>query len=185
MLYFQFNRAANDPQQAIADFRAQLLTAVAASPGAPLVVDLRFNTGGNGDIGRELMEQLQQEVGVRKVFVITGRATFSAGLFHAVQWKHWGKAVFVGEPPGDELDFWSEGGNAILPRSGLTLHFANARRCYSTRKSDVPWFAQLPVDTLRPDVPATNTFEQYVAGTDAAMEAIARITSSAGSSRSR
>ncbi len=172
LLYFQFNRAANDPQQTIAEFREQLLAAIAQHAVNGLVIDLRFNTGGNGDIGRELMERLQKEVGARKVFVITGRATFSAGLFHAVQWKHWGKAVLVGELPGDGLDFWSEGGNAVLPRSGLTLHFANARHCYSTRKSDVPCFAQLPVQTLRPDLPATSSFEQYAAGRDASMDAI-------------
>src|SRR5262249_16494256 len=88
-LYFQYNRSTSDPQYSIAQFEKELLNAMSSYPKAALIVDLRFNTGGDGSVGRQIMEDLQAASASRRVYVIIGRTTFSAGLFHAVQWKHW------------------------------------------------------------------------------------------------
>jgi len=153
-LYFQYNRAASDEQHPI--------------------FDLRFNTGGDGNIGRQMMESVQNASTSRRVYVITGRSTFSAGLFHAVQWKHWGGATLVGEEPGDDLEFFAEGGNILFPNSRLTIHFANARHCYSaaSKTPSSECFMELRVESLPISLPATNSFEQYRSGSDAAFDAI-------------
>jgi hypothetical protein len=57
--------------------------------------------------------------------------TFSAGLFHAMQLRQQANAILVGEPFGDELDFWAEGGNAVAPNSKLSLHYADRLHSYS------------------------------------------------------
>jgi hypothetical protein len=172
--YFQYNRSGNDEQHPITQFQEEFIKAMTDRPSAPLIVDLRFNTGGDGNFGRSLMERVQSASTSRKVYVITGRTTFSAGLFHAVQWKYWGKATFVGEEPGDGLEFFAEGGNILLPNSALTIHFANARHCYSaaskTRSSEC--FNELRVESLAIRLPSSNSFEQYRAGRDAAFDAI-------------
>ena len=173
-LYFQYNRSASDVQHPIAQFEEELMKAMADRPKAALIVDLRFNTGGDGNIARQMMERVQSASTFRKVYVITGRATFSAGLFHAVQWKHWGKAILVGEEPGDGLEFFAEGGNILLPNSRLTIHFANARHCYSaaSKTPSSECFNELRVESLAIRLPAANSFEQYRSGTDAAFYAI-------------
>lgn len=175
MLYFQFNRAAEDKADPLRGFGERLLREIASKPLRALVVDLRFNTGGNLDLGRPLMEQLQAHAGGLKVYVIEGGATFSAGLYHVAQWKHWGKVRLVGEEPGDKLDFWSEGGNLNLPNSGLTLHFANAEHCYSqARANDSSCLTHMPVESVDPDVAAPLTFADYAAGIDPALAAITK-----------
>jgi hypothetical protein len=131
ILYFQYNRATPDVQHPLAQFEEELLKAMIDHPRAVLIVDLRFNTGGDGNIARQMMTDVQTASAFRKVYIIVGRTTFSAGLFHAVHWKHWGKGTFVGEEPGDGLEFLAEGGNILLPNFRLTIHFANARHCYS------------------------------------------------------
>jgi hypothetical protein len=173
-LYFQYNRAASDEQHPLAQFEEELLRAMTDHPRAALIVDLRFNTGGDGNIGKQMMRLIQGVSTSRKVYVIIGRTTFSAGLFHAVQWKHWGKAIFVGEEPGDELEFFAEGGNILLPNSRLTIHFANARHCYSAASQTPPTecFNELRVDPLKMALPASNNFEQYRSGRDAAFDTI-------------
>jgi hypothetical protein len=173
-LYFQYNRAASDEQHPVAQFDEALMKAIRDHPQAALIVDLRFNTGGDGTIAEQMMTDLQKACKFRKVYVITGRATFSAGLFHAVQWKHWGNAIFVGEEPGDGLEFFSEGGNVLLPNSKLTVHFANARHCYSALSQTPPaeCFIELRVEPLTIALPASNSFEQYRLGRDAALETI-------------
>jgi hypothetical protein len=100
-----------------------------------VVIDLRFNTGGDIGLGRAAMDTLRTLVREKRaeVVVISGRATFSAGLYHLAEWKTWGARI-VGEPAGDDLDFWAEGGNIILPNSGLYVHYANGFHGYSRRE---------------------------------------------------
>jgi hypothetical protein len=175
LLYFQFNRSAEQADENLQDFGVRLEAALRRDRVRTLVVDLRFNTGGNQDLGRALMERLQAAAKGRRVYVITGRATFSAGIFHAAQWKQWGKATFIGEPVGDGLDFWSEGGNFELPNSGWLVHFANAFHSYSRKEypERKPYFADLSIDSLAPDYAVSPTFSDYQAGRDPAMEVVA------------
>ena len=189
LLYFQFNRSLEQADETLQDFGVHLEAAYRADKVRTLVIDLRFNTGGNQDLGRAMMERLQAASEGRNVYVITGRATFSAGIFHAAQWKQWGKATFVGEPVGDGLDFWSEGGNFSLPNSGLVVHFANAFHSYSRKEypERKPYFADLSIDTLAPDHPASPSFQDYQLGRDPAMDFVfSRIPAAhKGSSRHR
>ncbi len=176
LLYFQFNRCADHADESVHDFGGRLELAWRDPKVRTFVVDLRFNTGGNLDLAKDLMERLQRATGDRPVYVIIGRATFSAGLYHAAQWKQWGKATFIGEPAGDRLDFWSEGGNVILPNSGLAIHFADAFHSYSRKEypDRKPYFEDLSIDSLAPDYPVSPTFEDYVTGRDSAMDVVLR-----------
>lgn len=171
ILYFQYNRSQEMKDgPSLADFGRDLLAAAGRSDVEALVVDLRFNTGGNLDLATPLMKSLHDKVAGKKVFVITGRATFSAGISHAAQWKQWG-AKIVGEPVGDELDMWAEGGNVELPHSKLTVHYSNGFHGYSKREypERKPYFLDLDVDTLEPDVRVEPTWTDYVSGRDPAM----------------
>jgi len=174
ILYFQYNRAQemnNGPS--LGEFGEQLLSAADRASLAALVVDLRFNTGGNANLAIPLMKSLRERTKDKKVFVITGRATFSAGISHTAQWKEWG-ATIVGEPAGDELDWWAEGGNIELPNSKLTVHYSNGFHGYSKRDYPErrPYFVDFDVDTLAPDIPVEMTWGEYSNGRDPAMDAI-------------
>ena len=174
ILYFQYNRSQEmRDRQTLGDFGHELLRTAERSDVETLVVDLRFNTGGNAYLGTPIMKNLRETIAEKNVFVITGRATFSAGITHAAQWKQWG-AKIVGEHAGDQLDWWAEGGNVELPNSKLTVHYSNGFHGYSKREySDrQPYFFDLDVDTLAPDFPVVPTWAEYLAGRDSAMEVI-------------
>jgi hypothetical protein len=81
----------------------------------------------------------------------------------------------VGEEVGDSLEFFAEGGNIPLPNSKLTIHFANARHCYSTesRTPSSACFNEVRVESLAIQLPTSITFEQYRSGSDPALDAIA------------
>jgi hypothetical protein len=109
------------------------------------------------------------------LYVITGRSTFSAGISHAAHLKQSSNATFVGEPIGDELDTWSEGGNIVLPNSGLTVHFTNGFHSLSTVER--PEFEQyewtdLDLDDLAPDILVRFSSDDYLSGRDPALAAI-------------
>jgi hypothetical protein len=173
-LYVRYSRSQEMPSLSVSAFGEQVAADVDGRPLREVVVDLRFNTGGNLNVGRPLMERLRNlatEKGAR-VFVIVSRATFSAGLYHAAQWKEWG-ATLVGEPPGDELDFWAEGGNVVLPNSQLTVHYSNGFHAYSTRAyPGARIYADLNVRDLRPDWPVAVAWPDYMAGRDPALTTI-------------
>jgi len=141
-----------------------------------LVIDLRWNTGGNNSLARPFLEWVEASRfnAPGRLYVIVGRATFSAGLYCAAWLTQHTAATFVGEPVGDELDYWSEGGNILLPGSGLTLHFANGFHGYSKRRypDREPFFEDLDVDAVAPSIWTKTSVEDWLQGRDTALEAV-------------
>jgi hypothetical protein len=180
LLYLQINRAENAPEgETLGAFGERVLRRLAADSVAKVVVDLRFNTGGNLQIGTPLMRRLAAETRDRgaRLFVITGPATFSAGVTHVAQLRQLGNAVIVGEGPGEGMEFWAEGGNRVMPNSRLTLHFADRMHRYSRIKDPptVPYIdTELYADRITPEIPTPLSSRDYFAGRDPAMEAVLR-----------
>jgi hypothetical protein len=90
--------------------------------------------------------------------------------------KNGARAIIVGEPVGDELDIWSEGGNLLMPNSKLTLHYTNAFHSYSKRDHPEyrPYVEDMSVDSVAPDVPVEQSWDDYINGRDPALDAITR-----------
>jgi hypothetical protein len=179
-LYIQHNRAVQMQDEPMAAFAERVLAALAAQPVRKVVVDERFNTGGNLEIAQPFIRALAQaarECGIR-LYVITGPATFSAGLTHVAQLREWGSATIAGEPAGEGVeDFWAEGGNLRMPNSRLTLHFADRVHSYAAvkRHPRSPHTAyELHVDGITPRLAAPLTSRDYFAGRDPALQAVLR-----------
>src|SRR5262249_38294649 len=130
------------------------------------------NTGGDLTVTSLLAEKLAAGLHGLPVFVLTGRATFSAGITLAAQCKQLAGGVIVGEPVGDELDTRSQGGNLGLPNSGLTVHYANAFHAYSKRVyADRDPVFDLDVASLEPVRALEPSWDEYVRGADPVYDA--------------
>jgi len=144
------------------------------------VVDLRFNGGGNLfnilAFARELTELIPSD---GRIYVITGRTTFSAAIVFAALLKAEakGRVIIVGEPVTDNLHWWSEGDTLTTPNSKLPLHYTTGYHDWANGCSDLDrcyWpvvFHGVAVGTLDPDIPVDETFAQYAAGDDPALDA--------------
>ena len=148
-----------------------------------VILDMRFNGGGNLQLTRQFMSSLPDRVAPDgRVFVLTSPWTFSAAISSTSYVKQAGgtRVVLVGEAPGDRLQFWAEGQPIELPRSGALVLPATQRHDYLTGCkpfSDChPYMVRFPivVRSLAPDLPAPWTIESYTAGRDPGMEAVAR-----------
>lgn len=191
LLYFQFNRSEDDdrgpPFQAFGD---SLLAFVRSHAVRDVVIDLRLNSGGNLDVAKPFMRSLGGDPAIDRpghLFVITGHVTFSAGIYHASQLRQFTHATFVGEPVGDRLDFWAEGGEILLPYSHAVIHYSNGFHGYSGKDhpENRPYYEELNVSSLGPDVAAPLRAADYFARRDPALEAItARLAATAASPRS-
>jgi hypothetical protein len=178
LLYFQFN-ASRDAEtgprfQAFGD---SLLTFADQHPVRSLVVDLRLNSGGDLNVARDFMKHLSQVAKLKqrgRLFVITGHCTFSAGLYHAAQLRQSTPAIFVGESVGDRLDYWAEGGKLVLPNSHAAIWYSNGFHRYSEAEYPEfrPYYEELRIASLVPDIPVPMRSDDYFAGRDPALEAI-------------
>lgn len=172
-MYVQFraNSTADAGGRDIAPFVQRVKEEIAATRPSYLVLDLRFDIGGDIDQTRELARYIAQSVPAR-IYVLTGPYTFSAGIVFAAAVKHDAadRVVIVGEPVGDRLRFWSEGGHACMPKSGyclrastglwdLTRGCAKEAACYGDR-------LDARVDSLDPDIAAPLTSRDWLSGRD-------------------
>jgi hypothetical protein len=173
VLYFQYNRSQNLPEETVAKFGERLLAELERVKPRAFVLDVRFNTGGNLTLSETLMRTLAERTANIPRYVITSRVTFSAGISAVAAWVESGNVTIVGEPVGDELDTWAEGGNVRLPNSGFKAHFANGMHNYSVAPcpADIPC-TDRTVKTMKPGVPVNLTWADYLAGRDPSLEAV-------------
>ncbi len=178
-LYVQFraNSTADAEGREISQFVKRVHDEVQKAEPKNLVLDLRFDIGGDIDQTRDLARALTANVRER-IYVITSRYTFSAGIVMAAAVKPDGgnRVTIVGEKVGDDLRWWSEGENTCLPNFHYCLHVttglwdlvngcAQNPDCYGDR-------LDARVDSLDPQLHAPMTAEMWLSGRDAAMEVI-------------
>jgi hypothetical protein len=173
LIYVQYNRSQPMSATPMSDFTAQVLRLLDEHQVKGFVVDVRFNTGGDAGTGTPFVQTVAPRLKGIPVVVITSRVTFSAGITHAAQWKQFANALVVGEPVGDDLDSWSEGGNILLPNSKLTVHYANGFHSYSRKDypENQPYFYDLNIDSLRPDHFSQVSWPEYLQGKDPVLSA--------------
>jgi len=162
VVYFQFNAVTDKPEEPLAAFYRRMFTTV-DEHGAALVVDLRWNGGGNTFLAQPLVHELIRRDQLT-LFVIVGRATFSAAQNTATLLDRHTRAVFVGEPTGSSPNFVGETAPFHLPHSGVRANV-----------SDLYWQTSWPFDrrtAIAPDIYAPPTFAAYRRNRDPAMDAI-------------
>jgi hypothetical protein len=176
-LYIQFRSHLDRPTGALSSFITKVDEAIRASSPRYLIVDLRFDTGGNIDLTRAWQRTLPGRIPER-IYVIVSRYTFSAGIVAAAALKHDGgtSVTIVGEPVGDRLSWWSEGSDVCLPGSHYCFHRTSGLWDLQHGCSDRPnCFGDsydALVDGLDPDLGAPLTAADWLAGRDRAMEAV-------------
>jgi len=175
VLYLQLNRSQPSAQEAPRAFADRLVGEIERRRPRAIVLDLRFNTGGDSGVSRELLRRVNEATTTIPRFVITGRATFSAGISAVAQFLSGGAATIVGEPAGDDLEHWSEGGYILLPNSRLEADFQTVLHSYSPAPCpEATSCVDMSVDRLAPDLPVTASWEDYRSRRDPALEVIVR-----------
>jgi hypothetical protein len=178
-LYFTFSRSEDQPgRPTLAEFGTKLLQLLQASNDARLIIDLRFNTGGNLMKTRGLFQAIARSAHGQtkgRLFLLIGPSTFSAGITPAAILKQDGRPILVGSRPGDRETFWAEGGNIRLPNSGINMHFADRAHVYGRLDPTIlPHLTYLKLNAgdLSPDLKVAVTFADYMAGRDPLTERI-------------
>lgn len=166
-VYFQFNGVGDHPHETLAEFSDRLFAFIDSHQVSKLVIDLRWNGGGNTYLVQQLLHRI---IGCTKInqygglYVIIGRGTFSAAQNTATAIERETNAIFVGEPSGSRPNFIGETIPFKLPYSKASVNVADLYWQTSWPMDHRPWIA--------PDLYAPPVFEAYSQNRDPAMEAI-------------
>jgi hypothetical protein len=165
----------------IDDFLANTLAELRTRRPRNIIIDLRFNIGGNLNITRDFMQALPGLAQGGRVYAITSGRTFSAAISSLgyLRQAAGDRLVIVGEPIGDRLEFWAEGDIMRLPGLGALMLYATERHNYMTGCPEEDCHASIRehpirVTGLQPDIAAPLRYADFRAGRDPAMEAVAR-----------
>lgn len=193
----QLRKTFDDGNRRITDFLEEAETKREDLGRKHIVLDMRFNAGGNFLLVRNFMVRWPERIPGR-FFVLTSRQTFSAAIAAIAYLKQAGedRVTIVGEPVGDRMMFFSDGLPIQLPHSGryfqpavVRMDYHNGCRIYDdcqeaigqpgrpVATSVLPMLGpvtRMPVavPTLEPDVVAPWTIDAWLNDKDPMMDAI-------------
>lgn len=168
-LYVQLNQVGNQPgkDETLAQFTGRLFSFVDAHADAvtKLIIDLRYNDGGNARRIIPLVNEIIRHARLNRrgrLFVLVGKRTYSAAVIFLTELVEHTNAIVIGDPPACPFNFFSDAeARGRLPNSGFQL-------MVSSRQVDNAWAP----DTVffPPDVPAPFSSRDYFSGRDPALE---------------
>jgi hypothetical protein len=145
-------------------FSKELFDFIDKNPVEKLVFDMRHNGGGDFTRGRDyFVKQIKERkkfLERGRLFVITGRVTYSAGMANTADFKNDLGAFLVGEPTGARPNGYQENRGVGLPNSHLSLSYSI--ELYKFAASDTPGI--LPDKRIDPD------WKSFQEGRDTALE---------------
>jgi hypothetical protein len=162
----------------IADRIARALGPPESPPWERIVLDLRFDAGGDYPTVYGALRELARRLAPRgRLLILTDETTFSAAIIAAVLAKHFAgpRAVVAGSTPGDRLEFWAEGTPARLPNSGIRIGVSTGYHDWAHGcRSLACWWPNFYYDVaggdLAPAIPVRWTFSDYARGIDTVLE---------------
>lgn len=179
-LYVQFKGNADARDEDIGEFVQTVTRQLDTLAPEHVILDQRFNAGGDLNTTRDLMKRLPQDG--RTVFVLVSGRTFSAGISSVGYVKQAGgdAVIIVGTPVGDRLEFWAEGPLVELPESGIAFLVATERHNYEAGCQEDDCHGSIrrhpiAVPSLAPDHLVPMTFDDFAAGRDPAMERVSEL----------
>lgn len=180
-VYLRMNASFDDSDESIAQFTTRVLTLLQTQEAQNLIVDFRYNRGGDYTLSLPLIRALSLATpATGRLYVITGPNTFSAGLIAASQFKRFLKdrLTVVGEDVGDRLRFRGEGLILTLPKTKVALYLGTA---WDDVATDCGWFADCwppnkfllrGVRSMSPNIRVANTWSSYRSRRDLVLETI-------------
>ena len=167
-LYFYYGRVNNQKgQKTIKQTVKEMFKVIDDVQPDKFIVDLRDNRGGNYNKSIPLIKALKKRDFLNKkgkVYVITGRETFSAAMVTSIFFKRQTNAILIGEPSREHPNKTDNVEYMYLPNSQLKIE-------YTTRVKK-HWEALGNIDHLPVDIPISPSFKYYQLGKDEVLEYI-------------
>jgi tetratricopeptide (TPR) repeat protein len=165
--YMQLNSTGNLPDDPMADFAERALDEVDALRPRSLIVDIRYNFGGDGSKVPGFIHAFIRRGDApswQNLYVLTGRRTFSAGIMLIAAFVDHTQATLIGEPAGGALDHYGDATAIQLDEIGATLSVSTL---FHQLQDQGQRYDIMPVDVAAPF-----SFADWSAGRDPAIDPI-------------
>jgi hypothetical protein len=165
--YIQANYVGDLPNETFRGFFQRALAQVDKQKPRRLIIDLRYNVGGDGSKLKETIRQFikrEDDPPWKELYVLSGRRTLSAAVMMLAAFVNETRCSVVGEPPASGFDHYGDATTIDLPRVGLELTVSTI---YHKLEDVGATGTVFPVD-----VPAPFSSSDYIAGRDPAVDAI-------------
>ncbi|MGH1387806.1 tetratricopeptide repeat protein [Kordia sp.] len=172
-MFVQFNLVQQKGDLSFMDFNIKLRENIKTNNSQNLILDLRFNSGGNGAILPPIIKTLMMFESLRperKIFVLMGRGTFSAAQNLLTEITKYTNPILVGEQSGSKPNHIGEAGWFKLPYSGLMGLISTQFHQTSKAEDFRHWIA--------PHIPVSVSSTDYFNGNDKALNIIIDIINS-------
>lgn len=175
-VYFAFNNVVARSRFSKFTLMEELDQALGRVDSAPagtkrFILDMRYNSGGDGSLTSAIVNEFVKRdasIGRRgRLFVITGRKTFSAAAGTVIDLLRHASPILVGEPMGVAFNASGDAGHSSLPNHAIGVAIST-NSTLITALDDV---RVIPVQ-----IPATMSGEAYFAGRDPPVDAILAAT---------
>jgi hypothetical protein len=167
-LYCQINTIQQKASDSLGTFMARAIATADSAGAERFVLDLRLNGGGNGGYNKLiLLPLIKSRYDVpNRLFVLTGRRTFSAAQMLVTELRKYSTAVFVGEPTASKGNHYGDSFRIVLPNSRVTVRVSTLWHQFVDSRDTRAM--------IEPAIAAPLTFADYAAGRDAALAAAVR-----------
>ncbi len=145
------------------EFAERVNKIINEKPIKKLIIDLRYNGGGNSYQGTKFVEFLSKIEKINQkgiLYVIIGRRTFSSAIINTMDFKRYTKATTIGEETGGKPNHFGEVRTFKLPNSKIKVYYSTK----FIRRADKD------VNTINPDIKIEASFNDYQAGIDPVYE---------------
>jgi hypothetical protein len=164
-IYMQFNMVVHQKDENFKKFYKRMFDYIDKNSKSidKFILDLRFNSGGNGLMVLPFMNEIINRLG--HLYTLIGRRSFSAAVLLVAEMMLHTQTLLVGEPAGAAQNMFSDIVNGgTLPNSGATLFI-------SSEYFNIAWPANKNY-TIPPHYPAPFSSLDFFSGKDPALEAI-------------
>jgi hypothetical protein len=169
-IYMQFNLVIHQQDESFPEFYKRMFDYIDNNAKSidKFILDLRFNSGGNGLMVLPFLNEIIKRDKINQLghlYTIIGRRSFSAAVLLIAEMMLHTQTLLVGEPAGAAQNMFSDIVNCgTFPNSGATLFI-------SSEYFNIAWPANKNY-TIPPHCPAPFSSLDFFSGKDPALEAI-------------
>ena len=167
LIYFQLNAVRDNADETLEQVATRLEQALARREARGLVLDVRLNNGGNGELLEPLLKTLTSSAKLQRpgaLYVLIGGRTFSAASLLIADIERRLPATFVGGLSGAGPTHMGEDNLILLPNSGTKV--LAATRLF------VRSFSDDKRSGIAPHIEVPDNFSDWRSGHDAVMAAV-------------
>lgn len=140
------------------NFTSDLKKALSKKKYSKIIVDLRYNGGGNSAVLDPLIKLLKKEKCEK--YALIGENTFSSAILNAVSLKDDANFTLVGTPTGGSINHYGELKSFTLPDTGWEVYYSSKFFKLSNKYDG----------SIIPDVIIEKDAESYFSGIDNEIE---------------